>query len=543
MKKFERSSGARLWQMVTRLLVLVGLAALVWAAWQLLSPRFAYSDQLSLAIEGPDSISPGDSATFTVRYRNPGSAPIANATLGFHYPKGFVFTSSTPSVLGERPSVALGTIPAQSSGAVLISGRLLTDFNTTSTLTAVLSYKPSNFNSVFEKVATFETVANVSAADIEWTGPTAITSNSNTALSFTVKPNRTLEGPVTIVVDAGTGFSHQASEPKPDSADVLRWALPELKGPATFTINGSFSEGNPSPRVVIKVLGKSFTYASTEIPLELGAPGAQVSVTAASSNTQAKIKPGETLPVRLTFKENADVEAGKSITSVVLYVDAPSYQNKSILDWNKLTDKYNGEVKGEQINEAVRRAIITWDSDKINAERAFEIAVPVKDGSGGSASLVNFATSTITVWGEVRHDNEVLATSNKVIITVVSDVSLNASATDNGDRRDFVFLLTNSFHDLKNVKITADIYGDVTLDDNTWAVPAGKVDFNPTTKRLIWTIADMPSSLDSLDLQFGVKVKKANSTQTEYTSPISVTATDAETGDAISFTVDPIKAL
>jgi len=234
--------------------------------------------------------------------------------------------------------------------------------------------------------------------------------------------------------------------------------------------------------------------------------------------------------------------------TAVLYIEAPSYQKKSILDWQNLIDHNNGAVKGEQINEFVRRGTIFWGNEpnsQLNdfsngGKSIFNISLPIKDGD--NTSLVNFSTSTVTVWGEIRSNGEVLATTNPVVVKILSDLSLKASVSSDLDLSNFSFLLTNSFHDLKNVTVSTTLLGNVSWDEQKLNVPAGNVVFSEERNEVVWTIKEMPTSLDLLAMEFGLIFNKSdsNSNQKNYTGPISVKATDAETNDLISFTVDPI---
>src|SRR3989344_5144359 len=149
MKTFDRSNGIWFWRLLTCFFVFCGLGILGWVVWRYATPNLVYNDQISVSVEAPSIIASGDTITYTVRYRNAEALPIAHASLSFQYPRGFVFVSSSPTVLGERSTIVLGSIPAGSGGTVILSGRLLVDQFATSTLTAVLSYTPGNFNSVF----------------------------------------------------------------------------------------------------------------------------------------------------------------------------------------------------------------------------------------------------------------------------------------------------------------------------------------------------------------------------------------------------------
>ena len=63
--------------------------------------------------------------------------------------------------------------------------------------------------------------------------------------------------------------------------------------------------------------------------------------------------------------------------------------------------------------------------------------------------------------------------------------------------------------------------------------PAGEAKFDDKTKKLVWTIPTMPTSVDVLALQFPIILQSKNSTQTNLTSKVKVQATDTVTGQSI----------
>ena len=88
------------------------------------------------------------------------------------------------------------------------------------------------------------------------------------------------------------------------------------------------------------------------------------------------------------------------------------------------------------------------------------------------------------------------------------------------------WLLSNSYHDLKDIEITADLYGDISLDEESFVVPAGTITYDSDTKKLLWKIDKMPISVDVLAVQFDIKILSENPSQKNLTSKPSVEAYD-----------------
>ena len=172
--------------------------------------------------------------------------------------------------------------------------------------------------------------------------------------------------------------------------------------------------------------------------------------------------------------------------SLKLTLDAPSAKRQSLLDWAKIEDKYDGDVRGVQLSDVFRRGEITWNKSKIselskvnkNGEISVDVQLPIKDGS--SYNLSDFNTSSqITALAEVsfKDPDGVSHTysSNQIIITVNSDLKFETrdtvSPSGNGQKHQITWVLTNTFHPLKNLTLTADVYGDVKVEPASPLLP------------------------------------------------------------------------
>ena len=119
----------------------------------------------------------------------------------------------------------------------------------------------------------------------------------------------------------------------------------------------------------------------------------------------------------------------------------------------------------------------------------------------------------------------------KSIKTIESDLEFEVRDEISSDSQDqevhtITWLLSNSFHDLEDITINADIYGDFELDENDIVVPAGEVEYDKETKHITWTIDQMPTSVDVLAMQFSFTILSENPTQTQLMSKAELHAKD-----------------
>jgi len=149
-------------------------------------------------------------------------------------------------------------------------------------------------------------------------------------------------------------------------------------------------------------------------------------------------------------------------------------------------------------------------------------------------TLSDYAAFMMNISSELSYtlnDKTETISSNKLDIKLTSDLKMTAkddvSQDVGGDTvHKISWLLTNSYHDLKNLEISADLYGDISLDESNIVVPAGTITYDKDQKKLLWKIDQMPISVDILAAQFEIKVLSDNPTQKNLTSKPVIKAFD-----------------
>lgn len=550
MKTIDQEPVGRGWRIFGKILFLAVLAGVGYFAWQIsIAPRLSFNDQVAVAMAGANSVAPGELATYTIRYRNPGDSTMASAELYFEHQNRFLIVSSSLPFAPESQRIAIGELASNESGEVVVSGLWAADFNSTSTLTAVLSYMPQNFSSVFEKKTELIVAANKPAVAFAWTMPASVSQDRLVTVGLSVKPLWPLSGQGTIKIFIPNGFVVSDTDPKPTVINNYEWRFPTTSPELVINLKGKFTAETPG---AFKVEART-SVSSTPVLLgqneQLVSPSATaeepVQVTVLGKREQTSVMPGALLPIEVSVT-NAGLEP-ISDARVVLSIMAPSYQNKSILNWQKLTDALDGEVKGEQVSAAIRRGQITWDSTKMPELKNlapgktvnFSVSLPIKNDS--EITLANFATSTMAVMAELRSGTNLIDASDQIIVQIQSDAKLVAEVEKTTNGYEFTWALNNTFHELKDLKIETDLYGEFTWNESALSVPVGTAKFDSKTKHLTWTISKLPTNVDSAALKFSTTVAKFNPTQIDLTGIVKFTAIDVETGELISFTVPALK--
>ena len=156
MNVMEKTSDSKLHHALIGLVVFFGvLTAVSWAGFFLFSPaanKFN-GERVELAIDGNAGVTSGELTTYVVKWKNNERMPLGTASLEVHMPAGFTVKSTVPNALSGL-TWRLGAIGTEKDGSVSITGVMLAPASKELDIQAILTYRPADFNSEFQKVAT-----------------------------------------------------------------------------------------------------------------------------------------------------------------------------------------------------------------------------------------------------------------------------------------------------------------------------------------------------------------------------------------------------
>jgi len=554
-------------------IVILGGAALAVLAWTgyIFTPSNRFpEDKIALEIHGPDHLGLGATSTYYITYKNTYSEALKDATLNIYYPAGFAFTDSSPSADNSGHNEwHIGNIPAGEGGAITVEGKNYGTLNEEESWRVFLNYKPTNFNSDLQKAATLTTVIDSSPFSLSVSGPDKASLGADVEYSFNVKndgdwaPDSLQLSPV-----LPANFTISSSTPALDKNN--RWSFSLLSGKGTtsttaallksltFKVKGKFGDSEDKTSSIKGVLSlpttptkPSYQIAVAEIASELVKNDLSYNMAINGSVNDSDSQPDDILNITLHLK-NTNAKDIKNV-SVALALDSPSVKRQSILKWPEIVDQSDGTIQGEQVSDDVRRGTITWNSKKIpalakvksNDEINIDVRLPIKSGKDFDLNAIKnskiLATSQLTFTDQTGAEHTINA--NPITITLNSDFKFenrDAVSTDsNGKEQHAVaWVITNSFHALKNIEISADAYGDVSFVPGS--VAAGTVDFAPDTKKITWKIAELPESVDVANAAFTITLNQKNPTQNTLLSKVHVQAEDAVTGKKLDFMAEEV---
>lgn len=543
------------------------LAAAAWAGFFLLPNTKTTDEQISLTINGPEELTLGATTTYIIAYSNGQNKKLLGAVLTINYPESFSFAeSSAPSSNTGHTEWNLGEIPANGSGEIKITGKNFGSLNQKNSWRVFLNYRPENFNSEMQKNTTLETVIAKSPFTVTAAGPDSSAAGATVNYVFTVK-NDGAWWPENLVLAPSWPENFYLVSSTPELKKDGKWALSFPQNTTTpsvtntvFTLTGKFTDLNLNLEnaAAMKVgatlnlpfgpNSKSYQIASSSINTELVKNGHTFSLAINGTMANLSSKPGDVLNITLYLK-NTSKETMKD-AEVKLILDSPALKRQSAINWPQIEDKLDGDILGEQLSDTMRRGQISWSARhlpglkaiKPDGEITIDLRLPIKDAS--TFDLENLSEYLIKTSAEVSYTDNAgkkqILSGNPIDITLNSDLSFESRISkqkENGlDIREMQWIISNNFHPLKNVELSATIYGKINFENGQ--APAGSVVYDQAEQKITWTIPEMPDGIDVLALPFTITINEANPTQNVLLSKVRVKADDATTGQTIEFMAD-----
>ncbi len=568
MTHFEKRKRSRFIRALFVLVLSCGvLGAVAWAGFFVLSPASGFSqEKIIFSISGEEQSTIGAEVHYRVRYRNDQSTPLSHVVLQVRYPNGFVFReSNVPPSSEQRDTWQIPKLGAFESAYIDIYGTLYGSVDQEQSLRAFLTYVPENFSSEFQSIATLQVKMVGSPVSLKVDLPADILSGAESNITVTVIPQegKTIDH-IALVLDPGTTFLLKKSEPAADQFEDHRWSLGALNAEKKITLRGVFSppSGDEVQPLVVRLVGwpsddkKDVVFTYDE---ELFTPNiVETSVVARAvingSGEKISVRPGEVLHTSVVVQNNGEV-ALKDVRVRAVF-DAPSFQGKSMLNWAKLDDPKDGAIVGEQINPELRRGSITWSSREVSqlsqlvphGQHEITFQLPVKNSE--EITLADLKTQTITGHVEMTYRVEGesephVFSSQPMTITVNSDLSFeirdDVGSTSSGQQLHAItWILSNSFHELEDVRVSASVYGQTNVPTSSFVVSAGSATYDAKDQKLLWTVDTMPLTVDILPFQFSVIRTDSNPSQTQLVSKVEVHATDAVTKEELILLGDEV---
>ncbi len=528
----------------------IACALLAWAGFFFLPTPNTTADQVDLSIDGPNNVTIGVTTTYRISFSNYHQNSLKNATLNLYYPEGFVYIeSSQPPQNAGHNEWKLNTIEQGAEKTISVTGKYYGVINDQKSWRAFFNYTPSNFNSELQKITTKSVTLTDSPYHVTMTGPDEITVGSDAIYTLHAISDKPTSQALYLSPLLPTNFQLASSSPSLDKNN--RWKVNFTSSTDnTYILKGKFKDSGTAAGIKavlhlpLTATNQILQVASAEIRPTVAKNDVTFATAINGNLNDFNTKPGDQLKISINFKNTSQTEIKNA--SLVLSLEGPSVKRQSALAWSEIKDAHDGVIVGEQISDAVRRGQITWNSKKIpalatikpNETVTVDLSIPVKDTrdfdfNASKENTIKVNTSLSYVNGS---QTQTLAAS-PLTLTIISDLAFSGkdSVSTNSQGKEehaITWTLTNHLHDLKDITVTANAYGDVTY--LVGAVSSGTAEYNPSTKKVTWTIPSLPESVDVATSNFTLVLSSKNPTQNTLLSKVSVQATDVNTNQVIT---------
>ncbi|MBI4437513.1 hypothetical protein HY631_01025 [Candidatus Uhrbacteria bacterium] len=560
--RLERGARSGFTGVLVKMIIALGLlSAVAWGGFFLFSQGFFRDNEtLSLSVEGPEEVKSGEPVSYTFRYENTGSVPIASLVMKLNVPDSFHILSATPEP-GRADEWTIGSLSAGSDGAVSVEGVFLSEVPSSERLQALFTYKPANFSSDFQDIATHKVDVNDSVVALSLTGPEKALSGDVSEFIVNVQ-NTGSESVYNLRVTPvrPQDFTLSESDPALPDGDSF-WTIPvlepgELKA---ITLRGAFTStasGEQTLAVTVGFVDDELTLAQAteEVVTDVLGAGMAFSIIVNGSNQNQTAELGETLRASVDFK-NASEEAAENLS---FEMTLQGNGGNVPIAWSG-ADLGNGSRSGNTI---------TWTQDAIPAlarldpdeEGVIDLSLPLSSSLGGNDAQSFTLTVTLTLLkvGNVSGTRTLSATP--IVISLNSDVRVNAQARYYSEAGSAIgsgalpprvgettsyriyWNIANSLHALTGLKMSTTLPQDVTWLERT-DTDIGTVSYNATTRLVTWTASKLPVEVEHAGAWFDVAIHPDESDIGRFmklTSPTSFEAKDTTTNETLNESLDAL---
>ncbi len=520
---------------------------------------------LSLKLSGPDSIAFGTTSTYVISYKNLKKYNLNNSQIDVRYPAGFIFSSSSiPSKNTSHTQFSLGTIRPSQEGDITISGLLYGETNEEKNFRITTNFQSEDSSATLTKTITLKSQITESPFNITLTTkkPTDSTQISQVNVSVSKKISTPFPYKMELTMNVPANFLAASATPQFSRGNT--WTInPEMfknSNTLNFSFQGNFKENSATSlafQASLNLIPNSQAQKILIAKANLGSKVNEQVITQNNSDQNITLRingsennidssPGDLLSVEIPLNNTS--QESWTDSQVKISFEAPSYNKQSIFNWNQIKDDADGDLKGEQVSDSIRKATLGWNSKNIpylkkvdpGSKNMITFSVPLKtkelfDFTKISSPTIK-ATATVSYKSSTGEQKNI--TSGSVNIHLGSDISFEArgakSNSDNGGDYQISWILNKNDHPLKNIVINSTLPKELTWVPPA-SIPAGSVNYDETSRQITWTIKEMPESLDVLALQFSLNLNSASTPDT-LLSETKITANDTVTGKQISQT-------
>ncbi len=502
------------------------LAAAAWAGFFIFKPYAKFGGKgVKFEIRGPEQIVSGGESNLDIQIINSSDVPLAESSVFLMLPQEFSLIKSDPAPQTANTWV-LGTLEPGGKHQIKLKGAVIKEIGGEFLLNATLTYKPANFNSDFQNVASFK--AGVSSSILETAIETAAEHSVGDEAVFKIKYRNLSEveaASAAIKVILPEHFIFVTStKPFSDKEEVLIEKLgPNSEG--GFEIYGTFSTAaNESEKLVsqISFIRKDNFILQHQSEISLALIGSDLALDLTINGGKEEVLSfGDVVYGAVHFK-NTGAKTLQNVALSAIFESNPLKNDKSLIDWATFKEPFGAR------RESLK---VTWDSNSL---------MLLKELAPGEEGNVDFSFNLIDkpftfenrdykisfhIEGLIEKINgkkvDRLVSSQKLIFPILTDLSFEATGRyfneDNialglgplppkvGEKTTYRIFWTikNSLHDLSEITVKAKMPKNVSFGPRS-IVPVGTL--SHTEDEIVWRIENLSSLVSRAEVSFDLGV-------------------------------------
>jgi hypothetical protein len=529
------------------------------------------SSVLKINISAPEKVGLGEDFFYEIEYKNNSNYNLNNLSLEFTYPENFILAEVySIDETADNKVWKIEKLGPNLNGKIKIRGKIINKEGSINLLTVKANYGIDGLSSGFSK----ESLNSVIIGSLPFQITNDLYSTVLIDEEYPLKLNfkdfpinqinkfvLSFSGPENIFSIKNTidkNSSSSSSSTNLTKIDDYNFSITASSSdPFSFDFKYKISERKNDQENISWILkyvddaGKEFIFFEKQVTLEIIKSDLNLNISINESSTDIPINFGDTLNYVITYNNKGDKDMKNVVIMAVLKSD--------FLDWKSLKDENGGTVS---------RKTISWTSKEISDLEVLEpgeggeIKFSINTGNSNNiefgqdlkvSSYAQFSIGNIEDFSdEDEHLND--NSSNTITNEFNSDLSIQERVLyfddDNipvgsgplppvvGEKTSFKYywILKNSLHELKDVKVELDL-PDYVIWDNNYNVDAGNLSYDINDNKIVFTISRWPIGIDTVEASFSVSIIP---TEAEYNKIIilspgsSLSAVDDKTGAIIN---------
>ncbi len=578
MTKLEQIKSKRwIWMSLAVSALVLVLLLTAWAGFAYFKAYQGFNGTgLDLEVSGPEKIAIGQEITYFINYKNITNDPLAAVDLRINFPADFAVSDMRPMPNEQGNVWKIGALAAEERGTVKVRGTFTGALGSISAVQAIATYRPANYSSNFEAMATRQIEYSESVVTGFLQVPEKAVPGDNVSLIYHFENTGTDElKDVIVQFLIPEGFALNLEAMKTSSTTQGR-VFEEVLGSLNpgdkkeFTVFGTFASGYGGDAEVEAKIGTR-SKEGTFLPMHI--TEAVVPVLAGDLSLNFIVNGSE--------QQNRSVSYGDELRGII------GYENMADEDLNDVTIRLKaeaisletGDVLGDKIliNESEVSSTATssfsngqlvWNKDSLpdlenlasRESGSVEIGLPIVKSAPDKGAIA----LRLTVFADIKSVGETelnrTITMQPMTFVLLSDAKLAAEAryyTEEGapmgsgplppkvgEKTTYriIWRVNKSVHSLKDLAVMAKLPRSVDFGSIA-TTTAGEVSYNQAERTVSWSLNKMPADVNEIEAQFDVMIQPVAADDGRFATlmqDISLQAKDEDIDDSILLVINEL---